>query len=54
MARFPVFLLIGFAAPAALLILNLLLGYGGILGTVLLFAWLGIAIVLSPTEEERA
>ncbi|MGI0149222.1 MAG: hypothetical protein ACREDF_06800 [Thermoplasmata archaeon] len=44
---------IGFLVPLALLGVNVVLGYGGILATVALFVWLGTAILLSPTPEEE-
>lgn len=52
MARAPLFLVLGYGMPAALLAANLLLGYGGILATMGLFVWIGVAVLMSPTEEE--
>jgi len=43
---------IGFLVPLALLGVNVVLGYGGILATVALVVWLGTAILLAPTPEE--
>ena len=51
MARFS--FLIGILLPLALLAVNVILGYGGILVTVALFVWLGTGILLSPTPEEE-
>ncbi|HKZ89111.1 MAG TPA: hypothetical protein VJ300_02515 [Thermoplasmata archaeon] len=48
---FPTFAVVGFAVPLALLGANLVLGYGGVLATIALFVWLGLSIVLLPTEE---
>lgn len=44
---------IGFLVPLALLGVNLVLGYGGILATVALLVWLATAILLAPTPEEE-
>jgi hypothetical protein len=44
--------LIGLVVPLALLAVNLVLGFGGILVTALLFVWLGVGAMLLPTEEE--
>ena len=46
--------LVGLALPLFLLGVNLVLGYGGILGTMALFAWFGLAVMLLPTSEEGA
>ena len=48
---FPTFAAFGFAVPLVLLAINLLLGYGGILATMGLFVWLGVSIVLMPSDE---
>jgi len=48
---FPTFTALGFVAPLVLLGVNLVLGYGGILATVGLFVWLGLAVILMPIEE---
>ena len=48
---FPTFAVFGFAVPLVLLAVNLLLRYGGILATMGLFVWLGVSIVLMPTDE---
>lgn len=42
--------LLGFFAPLALLVVNLVYGYGGILVTIGLFVWIGAAIVFLPEE----
>jgi len=54
MARFPAFLIVGFVAPLVLLGVNLVLGWGGILATIGLFVWLGLAIMLLPAATEEA
>jgi len=54
MARFPLFLVVGFLVPIALLFANLGAGLGGILATVGLFIWIGLAVFLAPSEEDRA
>ncbi len=48
---FQTYATVGFAIPVALLLVNLILGYGGILATIGLFVWLGLAIMLVPTED---
>ncbi|HKZ99485.1 MAG TPA: hypothetical protein VJ326_07855 [Thermoplasmata archaeon] len=45
------FALLGFFAPLALLVINLAYGYGGILVTILLFIWIGTAVVLLPEDS---
>lgn len=51
MARWswPAFLL--FVAPVALLVVNIVWGYGGILVLILLLVWLGVVVVLALPEE---
>lgn len=44
---------IGIVVPLVLLGVNLVLGYGGILVTILLIVWLGTAILFAPTAEEE-
>lgn len=43
---------IGLILPLVLLGVNLVLGYGGILVTMSLLVWLGLAVMLLPTSEE--
>lgn len=43
---------VGFVLPLILLGVNVVLGYGGILGTVALFVWLGTSILLAPMADE--
>jgi hypothetical protein len=38
--------------PVALLAVNVVLGYGGILVTVVLLVWLATGILLTPTPDE--
>ncbi|HEY5605987.1 MAG TPA: hypothetical protein VIL45_05630 [Thermoplasmata archaeon] len=45
--------LFGMAVPLALLAGNLVLGYGGILVTAILFVWVGVGVMLLPTAEEE-
>jgi hypothetical protein len=45
--------LVGIVLPLVLLAVNLFLGYGGILVTVVLFVWLATGILLMPTPEEE-
>ncbi len=42
---------VGFVVPILLLAVNLVLGYGGILVLILLFIWVGMAVVLVLPEE---
>ncbi|HKW43955.1 MAG TPA: hypothetical protein VJP06_07180 [Thermoplasmata archaeon] len=42
----------GLVLPAVLLIVNLALGYGGILATIALIIWMGLGILLVPEAEE--
>ena len=46
-------LVLGFVLPLVLLAVNVFLGYGGVLVTVLLFVWLGTGILLTPTADEE-
>jgi len=54
MARFPTFYLIGIVAPVLLLLANLVWGVGGIVATAGLLLWIGLGIMLLPTDEEAA
>jgi len=38
--------------PLALLAVNVVLGYGGILVTVVLLIWIATGILLTPTPDE--
>jgi len=44
---------VGILLPLALLAINVIFGYGGILATVALFVWIGTGILLTPTPEEE-
>lgn len=44
---------IALVLPVVLLGINLALGYGGILATIVLLVWLGTGILLTPTPEEE-
>jgi hypothetical protein len=44
---------VGLVVPLAFLAVNLILGYGGILVTVILFVWLATGILMTPTPEEE-
>ena len=46
--------MIGTLLPVALLAVNLITTYGGILVTIALLVWLGTGIVLTPTSEDEA
>lgn len=52
MARIQGSVLLGFALPVALLAINLIWGYGGIIATIGLFVWIGLALMIVPAEEE--
>ncbi len=52
MARFPGIFLIAFVLPLVLLFVNLIWGTGGILVTIVLFVWIGLAVILMPSEAE--
>ena len=39
--------------PVVLLGVNLALGFGGILVTVILFVWIATGILLTPTADEE-
>ncbi len=45
---------VGFLVPVVLLGVNLVLGYGGILITIALFTWLGLAVMILPTSEDSS
>ncbi len=45
----PVF--VGFVIPLLLVVVNLALGYGGILVLIVLFIWIGMAVVLVLPED---
>jgi hypothetical protein len=44
---------VGLVLPLGLLAVNLALGYGGILVTVILFVWLATGILMAPTPDEE-
>ena len=54
MARVPLSVIAGFVVPLLLILVNLILGYGGILVFILLVVWMGLAIVLILPEEREA
>jgi len=45
---------IGTLLPVALIALNLVTGYGGILVTIGLLVWLGTGILMTPASEDEA
>ncbi len=47
-------LIIGFVVPLVLIVVNLVLGYGGLLTFILLVVWLGTAIFLVTPEDQGA
>ncbi|MEK6986532.1 MAG: hypothetical protein AABX97_00370 [Candidatus Thermoplasmatota archaeon] len=51
MARWSWSVFLGFIVPLLLLVVNLVWGYGGILALILLFIWVGMAVVLVLPEE---
>ena len=54
MVRLHLPILIGFAVPLILMIVNLVWGYGGLLVFILLVIWLGLAVFLLTPEEQGA
>lgn len=46
-------LVLGFFLPIALMFVNLILGYGGILAFIMLLVWVGAAVILVYPEETR-
>jgi len=44
---------IGLVLPVVLLAVNLILGYGEILATVILLVWIATGILLTPTPDEE-
>lgn len=51
MASSPTYAVVGFVLPAFLLGANLWFGYGGIVATIGLFVWIGLAILFTPGDE---
>jgi hypothetical protein len=51
MARLHLPILIGFVLPLALVVVNLALGYGGLLAFIFLVIWLGLAVFLVTPED---
>ncbi len=51
MARFPLAVIVGFVVPLVLIVVNLVLGYGGLLVFILLVVWLGLAVFLITPED---
>lgn len=51
MARLHLPVIVGFVVPLILIIVNLALGYGGILVFILLVVWLGLAVFLVTPED---
>lgn len=47
-------LVLGLVLPIALLFVNLILGYGGILAFIVLLVWIGAAVILVYPEETQA
>jgi len=52
MARLTLSVLLGFVLPVALLLVNLIWGFGGLLAFILLLIWLGLAVVLLIPEDQ--
>ena len=51
MARLLLAILVGFVVPLLRILLNLILGYGGLLVFILLVVWLGLAVFLAMPED---
>ncbi len=51
MARIPLSIIVGFIVPIVLIVINLVLGYGGLLAFILLVVWLGMAVFLITPED---
>ncbi len=51
MARWSWSVFVGFVVPILLMVVNLVWGYGGILVLIMLFIWVGMAVVLVLPEE---
>ena len=52
MARLHLPILVGFLLPLILIVVNLALGYGGILVFIVLVVWLGLAVFLITPEDK--
>ena len=52
MARIPLSVIVGFIVPLILIVVNLAMGYGGILAFIFLVVWLGMAIFLILPEDK--
>ncbi|HEX9339910.1 MAG TPA: hypothetical protein VF992_01890 [Thermoplasmata archaeon] len=44
---------VGLVLPVILLGVNVVLGYGGIVGTIALIIWIGLGVSLSPGSDEE-
>ncbi len=53
MARLHLPIIIGFVVPLILIVLNLWLGYGGLLVFILLVIWVGLAVFLITPEDHE-
>ncbi len=51
MARLHLPIIVGFLVPLILIVINLALGYGGLLVFILLVVWLGLAVFLLTPED---
>lgn len=51
MPRMHLPILIGFVVPLVLIVVNLALGYGGLLAFIFLVIWLGLAVFLVTPED---
>ncbi len=52
MAQIPWSVIVGFIVPLVLIVVNLALGYGGILAFIFLVVWLGMAVFLIVPEDK--
>lgn len=51
MARLHLPIIVGFLVPLVLLVVNLVLGVGGLLVFILLVIWLGLAVFMLTPED---
>lgn len=54
MAKIPWSVIVGFVVPLILIVINLALGYGGLLVLILLLSWIGLAVFLMTPEDKTA
>ncbi len=54
MAKISWSVILGFVVPLILIVINLALGYGGLLVLILLLTWIGLAVFLTTPEDKSA